>query len=84
MLAVEHVQRLAPKRQLARDHLEKNDAKGVDVGTTIHRSGIAGDGAHLTIRDFEEGDDDTLNRLRLILLEELLGRHVGAGAKPGA
>ena len=55
MLAVEHVQRLAPKRQLARDHLEENDAKGVDVGTTIHRSGIA----------------------------ELLGRHVGASAKPG-
>ena len=55
MLAVEHVERLAPKRQLARDHLEENNAKGVDVGTTIHRSGIA----------------------------ELLGGHVGAGAKLG-
>ena len=41
MLAVEHVQRLAPERQLARDHLEENDAKGVDVGTIIHRSGVS-------------------------------------------
>ncbi len=36
MLAVEHVQRLALKRKFARDHFEENNAKGVDVGTTVY------------------------------------------------
>ena len=41
MLAVQHRQGPALKRQLSRDHLEENDTEGVDVSPMIYRTRIA-------------------------------------------